>query len=46
MQEAVADEEVYVVLPDAVTDGNKRDAVLANAPEKFDGFYLVPKVVE
>ncbi len=31
---------------DAVTDGNKRDAVLANAPEKFDGFYLVPKVVE
>ena len=31
---------------DEVTDGNKRDAILANAPEKFDGFFLVPKVVE
>jgi aspartyl-tRNA(Asn)/glutamyl-tRNA(Gln) amidotransferase subunit C len=31
---------------DAVTDGNKREAILANAPEKFDGFFLVPKVVE
>jgi aspartyl-tRNA(Asn)/glutamyl-tRNA(Gln) amidotransferase subunit C len=31
---------------DAVTDGNKRDAILANAPERFDGFFLVPKVVE
>jgi aspartyl-tRNA(Asn)/glutamyl-tRNA(Gln) amidotransferase subunit C len=32
--------------PDAVTDGNRPDDVLANAPEKDDGFYLVPKVVE
>ncbi len=31
---------------DAVTDGNKRDAILANAPERFDGFFTVPKVVE
>jgi aspartyl-tRNA(Asn)/glutamyl-tRNA(Gln) amidotransferase subunit C len=31
---------------DAVTDGNYRDKVLANAPERFDGFFLVPKVVE
>ncbi len=32
--------------PDAVTDGNCRDAVLANAPDCEDGFYTVPKVVE
>lgn len=31
---------------DAVTDGNCRDKVLANAPEQQDGFFLVPKVVE
>jgi len=31
---------------DVVTDGDKRDAILANAPEKHDGFFLVPKVVE
>jgi len=31
---------------DAVTDGAKRDAILANAPEQHDGFFLVPKVVE
>lgn len=31
---------------DAVTDGGCRDAVLANAPEAEDGFFLVPKVVE
>jgi len=31
---------------DEVTDGNKRDAILANAPERRDGFFLVPKVVE
>jgi len=31
---------------DAVTDGDKRDAILANAPDKHDGFFLVPKVVE
>jgi len=31
---------------DAVTDGNDPDAVLANAPQSEDGFYLVPKVIE
>jgi aspartyl-tRNA(Asn)/glutamyl-tRNA(Gln) amidotransferase subunit C len=31
---------------DVVTDGNCRDKVLINAPESFDGFFLVPKVVE
>ena len=32
--------------PDAVTEGNLRDDVLANAPEAANGFFLVPKVVE
>lgn len=31
---------------DQVTDGNCRDGVLANAPERIDCFYSVPKVVE
>ncbi len=31
---------------DAVTDGDARDQVLANAPEPESGFYAVPKVVE
>jgi aspartyl-tRNA(Asn)/glutamyl-tRNA(Gln) amidotransferase subunit C len=31
---------------DAVTDGDKVDAVIANAPESDDGFFMVPKVVE
>lgn len=31
---------------DQVTDGGYPDKVLANAPERNDGFYLVPKVVE
>jgi len=32
--------------PDVVTDGNRRDAVLANAPDAREGFFAVPKVVE
>ena len=32
--------------PDAITDGNYRDAVLANAPDRAEGFFAVPKVVE
>ena len=32
--------------PDRVTDGDCRDAVLANAPEAAGGFFAVPKVVE
>ena len=31
---------------DAVTDGEIRDKVLANAPLSEDGFFLVPKVIE
>jgi aspartyl-tRNA(Asn)/glutamyl-tRNA(Gln) amidotransferase subunit C len=31
---------------DAVTDGNKPDQILANAPEPALGFFTVPKVVE
>ena len=31
---------------DTVTDGDRVDDVLANAPEHKDGFYAVPKVVE
>lgn len=31
---------------DAVSDGNCRTAILANAPEAEDGFFAVPKVVE
>ena len=32
--------------PDEVTDGNRRDDVLMNAPDARGGFYTVPKVVE
>jgi aspartyl-tRNA(Asn)/glutamyl-tRNA(Gln) amidotransferase subunit C len=31
---------------DNVTDGNKVDDILANAPEQASGFFVVPKVVE
>ena len=31
---------------DVVTDGDNVEAVLKNAPESADDFYLVPKVVE
>lgn len=31
---------------DKVTDGNIADDVVANAPERADHFYVVPKVVE
>jgi aspartyl-tRNA(Asn)/glutamyl-tRNA(Gln) amidotransferase subunit C len=32
--------------PDVVTTGNEPARILANAPESYDGFFLVPKVVE
>ncbi len=32
--------------PDVITDGNVRDAVLANAPAPEHGFFGVPKVIE
>jgi aspartyl-tRNA(Asn)/glutamyl-tRNA(Gln) amidotransferase subunit C len=31
---------------DAVTDGDRRDDILGNAPEEARGFFVVPKVVE
>ncbi|MGE4323857.1 MAG: Asp-tRNA(Asn)/Glu-tRNA(Gln) amidotransferase subunit GatC [Sphingobium sp.] len=31
---------------DAVTDGNVREQVLANAPQAEHGFFAVPKVIE
>ncbi|GAB6854580.1 hypothetical protein JCM15831A_16040 [Asaia astilbis] len=31
---------------DFVTDGDKRDAVLANAPDSAGPYFTVPKVVE
>jgi aspartyl-tRNA(Asn)/glutamyl-tRNA(Gln) amidotransferase subunit C len=32
--------------PDVVTDGGRRDEVLANAPVAEHGFFAVPKVIE
>ncbi len=40
---------VEVKLPrrdDHVSDGGRRDDILANAPEAEDGFFVVPKVIE
>ena len=31
---------------DVVSDGNKQQQVIANAPEATSGFFVVPKVVE
>ncbi len=31
---------------DVVTDGGKADDILANAPEREDHFFVVPKVIE
>src|ERR1700760_2637936 len=31
---------------DVVTDGNRRDDILANAPQQELGFFTVPKVIE
>lgn len=31
---------------DEVTDGDRRDAILANAPDAQHGFFAVPKVIE
>ncbi len=32
--------------PDVINDGGIPEAVLANAPESLEGFFVVPKVVE
>ena len=39
-------EEVLRLREDEVTEGNQRDAVLANAPDAEYGYFVVPKVVE
>lgn len=31
---------------DEVADGDCREAILANAPEREDGFFVVPRVIE
>ena len=31
---------------DVVTDGNRADDIIANAPERDDHFFVVPKVIE
>jgi aspartyl-tRNA(Asn)/glutamyl-tRNA(Gln) amidotransferase subunit C len=31
---------------DEVRDGDRREDILANAPERDDGYFVVPKVVE
>jgi len=31
---------------DKVDDGDKQQAVLANAPEAVEGFFVVPKIIE
>ena len=31
---------------DKVTDGDRRDAILGNAPQSAKGFFAVPKVIE
>ena len=42
---AVVD-SVLAMRADVVTDGDKADQVLANAPKAEDGFFVVPKAVE
>lgn len=32
--------------PDVITDGNKQQEIVANAPATAEGFFIVPKVVE
>lgn len=32
--------------PDKVTDGDRAEEILANAPEEAEHFFVVPKVVE
>jgi aspartyl-tRNA(Asn)/glutamyl-tRNA(Gln) amidotransferase subunit C len=31
---------------DVITDGDKREAILSNAPRTVNGFFVAPKVVE
>jgi aspartyl-tRNA(Asn)/glutamyl-tRNA(Gln) amidotransferase subunit C len=42
---SVAEIALYL-RPDQVTEGDKADEILANAPEATEGFFVVPKIVE
>ena len=42
---AVIDQKLRLRV-DAVTDGDCRDSVIANAPDAQHGFFAVPKVIE
>ena len=39
-------EMTLALRPDEVTDGDKVEDILKNAPEQQDGHFVVPKVVE
>ena len=39
-------ENHLILRKDEVTEGNQAEAVLANAPQKEYGYFVVPKVVE
>jgi aspartyl-tRNA(Asn)/glutamyl-tRNA(Gln) amidotransferase subunit C len=39
-------EQALPMREDVVTDGDRRDDVLSNAPKSDKGFFVVPKVVE
>jgi aspartyl-tRNA(Asn)/glutamyl-tRNA(Gln) amidotransferase subunit C len=39
-------EAVLPMRDDAVTDGDRREEILGNAPRTAHGFFVVPKVVE
>lgn len=43
---AGASEMAATLRADVVTDGDRREAVLANAPDRAGAFFAVPKVVE
>ena len=43
---SVVDDMALREREDVITDGGIRDEILANAPDRMDGYFLVPKVVE
>ncbi len=42
---SVVENDLYL-RPDVVTDGGIAEDILSNAPEKMEGYFVVPKVVE
>ena len=43
---SVVDDMALREREDVITDGGICDEILANAPDRMDGYFLVPKVVE